>query len=168
MIRTTMHLLFAVAAAGIVSPGGVAGQDRTQDNTQTRAQPPVGGLMVSPLLECAKSCDDCARVCDECGAHCAKLVADGSKHHLTTQRTCQDCADVCSAAARILARKGPFSDTICLACAQACKRCGDECEKHGANDPVMKRCADECRRCETACLTMLKNSGFDPNAPPKK
>ena len=167
MIRTITCVLFAAAAAGLVSHGGAVASGQKKDDPQPKTQP-VGGQMVTPFMECAKACDDCARVCDDCGAHCAKLAIEGSKHHQTTMRTCQDCAEVCSAASRIMARQGPFSDTICIACAQACKRCGDECEKHGANDPVMKRCAEECRRCEKACLTFLKNAGFAPDGPPKK
>ena len=49
-------------------------------------------------------------------------------------------ARFCSAAGCITAKEGPFSDLICTACAGACKRCGDACEKHGANDPLMKQC----------------------------
>jgi hypothetical protein len=108
--------------------------------------------------ECAKACNDCQRSCDMCSSHCAKMVADGKKDHLTTLETCQDCATHCSAAASIVARKGPFSDTICKACAEACKRCGDACEKFN-DDSMMKKCADECRKCEKACQEMLKHVG---------
>lgn len=110
------------------------------------------------LEECAKACNDCQRICDMCATHCAKLIADGKKDHLTTLQTCQDCATVCSAAAGIVARKGPFSDTICSACAEACKRCGDQCDKF-KDDLMMKKCADECRKCEKACREMLKHTG---------
>lgn len=107
--------------------------------------------------ECARACNDCQRLCDMCANHCAKLVAEGKKEHLTTLRTCQDCATHCSAAACIVARMGPFSDLICTACADACKRCGDECEKF-KDDPMMKKCAEECRKCEKACREMLKHT----------
>jgi hypothetical protein len=105
---------------------------------------------------CAKACGDCQRECDSCAAHCAQLIADGKKEHLTTLQTCQDCAAHCSAAASITARKGPFSDLICTACAEACNRCGKACEKF-KSDEHMKRCAEECVKCEKACREMLKH-----------
>lgn len=108
--------------------------------------------------QCAKACNDCQRACDMCAAHCAKLVSEGKKEHLTTLKTCQDCATVCSAAACVVARMGPFSDTVCKACAEACKKCGDECDKF-KDDPMMKKCADECRKCEKACRDMLAHTG---------
>src|SRR5581483_8830580 len=74
------------------------------------------------FMECAKACDDCARICDACGAHCADLIANGKREHLTTLQTCQDCATACSAASCVTARTGPFSDLMCTACAEACKR----------------------------------------------
>jgi hypothetical protein len=117
-----------------------------------------GDAHASGYEECAKACSDCQRLCDMCAAHCAKLIAEGKKDHLTTLRTCQDCATHCSAAACIVSRMGPFSDTICTACAEACKRCGDACEKH-SEDSMMKRCAEECRKCEKACREMLKHTG---------
>ncbi len=113
-------------------------------------------------MQCAKACDDCGRICDACSAHCAKLVADGKKEHLTTLQTCADCATACKAASCIVARKGPFSDIICTACADACKRCGDACEKF-KDDPMMKQCADECRKCEKACREMLTHVGQGGN-----
>lgn len=117
---------------------------------------------------CARTCDDCARTCDACGTHCAKLVADGEKHHMSTLRTCLDCATVCRAASAIVAKQGPFSDVICTACADACKRCGEACEKHGGNDEVMKGCAEECRRCERACRDMLQHTGHGETTKPRR
>src|SRR4030095_13108787 len=124
------------------------------------------------FAQCAKACSDCQRECDSCSAHCAKMVADGKKEHLTTLRTCQDCATHCAAAAAIVARGGPvrdtlftggargrapcgpaaasvprggpFADTICTACAEACARCGKACEAF-KDDEMMKKCAEECR-----------------------
>lgn len=114
-------------------------------------------------MDCAKACDACARICDACAAHCAMLLAEGKKEHLTTLQTCADCATFCSAAACITARQGPFSDAICTGCAEACKRCGDACAKF-ADDPMMKQCAEECRRCEQACREMLKHVGHGAKA----
>ncbi len=108
------------------------------------------------FLDCATACSDCARVCDTCEAHCANLLAEGRKEHLSTLRTCQDCAAICSAAARVVAKNGPFTDLICTACADACKRCGDACRKHAEHDTIMKKCAEECDHCEKACRDMLK------------
>lgn len=105
--------------------------------------------------KCARACNDCQRICDACSTHCAKLVANGKKDHLTTLRTCQDCATHCSAAATIVSRNGPFSDLICTACAEACQKCGKACEKF--DDKMMKQCAEECFKCEKACREMLKH-----------
>jgi len=121
------------------------------------ADPTAPGHHDDHFMACAKACDDCARMCDSCGAHCAKMIADGKKDHLTTLQTCQDCATTCSAASCITARSGPFADLICTACAEACKRCGDACEKH-KDDAKMKACADECRKCEKACRDMIKDT----------
>jgi len=168
MIRTTLFVLSGLAAACVISWGGVASGRLQEDDKTAKSPAQPGGEKVAPFKDCAKACDDCARSCDECGAHCGKMLAEGKKDHLVTLRTCQDCATICSATSCILSRGGPFSDMICVACADACKRCGDECDKHAAHDPVMKACAEECRRCEKACRTMLQNSGFDPNAKPKR
>src|SRR3569623_948135 len=72
----------------------------------------------TPFDECAKACNDCQRACDACSTHCARLMADGKKEHMSTLQTCQDCATHCSAAASIVSRQGPFSDVICTACAE--------------------------------------------------
>lgn len=105
--------------------------------------------------KCAEACSNCQRECDACAHHCAMMLGDGKKTHMTTLQTCQDCADVCTAAAQIVARQGVFSALICQACADACARCGKECEKF-ADDKAMAHCAQECRRCEKACQEMLK------------
>jgi hypothetical protein len=103
---------------------------------------------------CARACQECQLECDMCAAHCASMLSEGKKEHLSTLRTCQDCATHCAAAACIMGRKGPYSDLICKACAEACKRCGDECAKF-KDDAAMKKCADACRKCEKACRDML-------------
>jgi hypothetical protein len=112
-----------------------------------------GGMM----MECAKECGICAGSCDACSAHCARMLADGKREHLTTLRTCQDCATICGAAACVTARNGPFSDAICSACAEACKRCGDACMKM-KDDEMMRRCGEECQKCEKVCREMLKHT----------
>jgi hypothetical protein len=108
--------------------------------------------------KCADACNDCQRECDSCATHCAHLLADGKKDHMTTLRTCQDCADACAAAARVVSRHGPFSHIICEACAQACDLCGKECEKF-KDDEHMARCAEECRKCLKACREMIAHQG---------
>jgi|GEM_PF-3518687 len=120
---------------------------------------PAGEDKHAMFTECAKACDDCARSCDTCATHCAKLIADGHKHHLATLKTCDDCAALCRAASCVVSKQGPFSDIACRACADACKKCGDACEQHGGDDPVMKACTAECRKCEKACWEMLKHLG---------
>ena len=109
-------------------------------------------------MTCAKACSDCQRMCDLCATHCAHLLAEGKKDHLTTLATCRDCADLCAVAAQIVARGGPFAALICRACADACAGCAKECEKF-PDDAHMKTCAAECRKCEKACRTMLEHAG---------
>lgn len=127
-------------------------------------QAPAGGKggthdhHAAAFLDCAKACGDCQRACDSCADHCARLLAQGHKEHLSTLQTCQDCATHCAAAACITARRGPFSDTICKACAEACARCGKACEQF-PEDAHMKKCAEECRTCEKACQAMLGHVG---------
>jgi hypothetical protein len=111
--------------------------------------------------ECAAACNACQLQCDSCARHCAELVAEGKKEHLTTLGTCADCANFCSAAAQIVARRGPLSVTTCQACAKACAVCGAACEKF-PDDEHMKRCAQECRKCEKACLAMVEHAGHAP------
>jgi hypothetical protein len=108
------------------------------------------------MQACAKACSDCQRQCDSCATHCAHLVGDGKKQHITTLMTCQDCANICTTAAQIVARNGPMAGLICAPCAEACAQCGKECEKF-PNDQHMKRCAEECRKCEKACRDMVKH-----------
>lgn len=112
-----------------------------------------------PMLQaCAKACSDCQRMCDMCATHCAHLLADGKKEHLTTLGTCRDCADFCATAAQIAARGGPFAALICGPCAEACARCAVACEKF-PDDEHMKLCAQECRKCEKACKDMVQHAG---------
>jgi hypothetical protein len=108
------------------------------------------------LRSCAQACSDCQRECDACATHCANLLSEGKKEHMTTLMSCHDCADFCTAAAQIVARGGPFAALICESCAEACGRCGQECEKFPDSAP-MSRCAQECRRCEKACREMIKH-----------
>ena len=152
-IHHTLAALLGVAVLVII-----AGRPAAQDK-ESKSAPKGGAANQQHYWDCAKACDDCARMCDACGAHCAKLIADGHKHHMATLRTCLDCADICRAAGAVTARTGVFSDLICQACADACKRCGDTCLEHGADDPIMKKCAEECKRCEQACREMLKHTG---------
>ena len=105
---------------------------------------------------CAKACNECQRVCDACSTHCATLVAEGKKDHLTTLKECQDCATYCSAAAQIVARGGPHSALICESCAKACDQCAKACEKF-PDDKHMKACAEECRKCQKECEAMVKH-----------
>jgi hypothetical protein len=93
-----------------------------------------------------------------CATHCAHLLRDGKKDHLTTLMTCQDCANFCGSAAQIVSRGGPFTGLICEGCAEACSRCGKACGSF-PDDTHMKQCADECRKCEQACRDMLKHIG---------
>jgi hypothetical protein len=108
------------------------------------------------MQACAKACSDCQRSCDLCVTHCAHLLAEGKKDHLTTLMTCQDCATVCSAAAQIVARGGPYSVLICECCAKSCEQCATACEKFH-DDKHMKACAEECRKCAKACKMMVNH-----------
>src|SRR5579871_2084657 len=106
------------------------------------------------FAQCAKACTDCLRECESCANHCAHLVAEGKKDHLTTLGTCADCAEFCTSAAKIVARQGPMAGTICESCAKACDTCGAACEKF-PQDEHMKQCAKACRDCAKACRDML-------------
>jgi hypothetical protein len=108
------------------------------------------------MQACAKACSDCQRACDTCATHCAHLLHEGKKEHLTTVMSCQDCATVCAAAAQIVSRGGPHSVLICECCAKACDQCGAACEKF-PDDKHMQACAEECRKCEKACKAMVKH-----------
>jgi len=143
-MRPTRNVLGLVVIAVLVLAGNISYADHDHH----------GGM----FEKCAKACSDCQRACDSCGSHCAKLITEGKKEHLTTLRTCQDCATHCSAAACIVSRQGPFADLICKACAEACARCGKACAKF-SDDEHMKMCADECKKCEKACRQMLEHTG---------
>lgn len=105
---------------------------------------------------CAEACSDCQRECDSCAHHCALLLSEGNKHHLSTLQSCQDCADICTTAAQVVSRDGVMSELICQACADACAKCAKECRTHGSDDKAMAACAAECDKCEKACREMLK------------
>jgi len=109
------------------------------------------------MQDCAKACSDCQRTCDMCATHCAHMLHEGKKEHLTTLATCRDCATVCSAAAQIVARGGPFAGLICESCVKACDKCGTACEAF-PDDEHMKACAEECRKCEKACKAMIEHT----------
>ena len=61
------------------------------------------------MQECAKACSDCQRVCDLCATHCANLLADGKKEHLSCLMHCRDCATCCAACSQVCASGGPLS-----------------------------------------------------------
>lgn len=107
----------------------------------------------APTQECAKACSDCQRACDQCATHCAHMLLEGKKEHLTTLATCRDCATVCSAAAHIAASGGPFAGLICESCAKACDKCAAACEAF-PNDQLIRTCAEECRKCQMTCNAM--------------
>ena len=109
------------------------------------------------MQSCAKACSDCQRACDTCATHCAYMLNESKKDHLTTLTTCRDCATVCSAASQIVARSGPCSTAIGTACAESCATCATACEAF-SDDAQMKSCAEECRKCEKACMEMVKSS----------
>jgi len=133
-----------------ISMFGFAQQGRTADK--------VAHTEHSEAMQaCAKACSDCQRACDTCATHCAHMLAEGKKEHLTTLATCLDCSTICAAASQVVARGGPFSNTVCTACADCCARCATQCEKF-PEDKHMKACAEECRKCEKACRDMLKHA----------
>jgi hypothetical protein len=132
--------------------GGLAAFAR-QGETQEKK---VAHMEHNDMMQaCARACSDCQRACESCATHCARLLAEGEKEHLTTVMTCQDCATVCGAAAQIVSRGGPNSVLICECCAKACDQCGAACEKF-PGDMHMQACAEECRKCEKACRAMVK------------
>src|SRR5262249_31518115 len=107
---------------------------------------------------CMKACAACARQCESCFNHCAHLVAQGRKEHLSTLKTCVDCGDVCSLAAKVLARDGALAAPICDGCAKACDACAAACEKH-PDDEHMRACAKACRECAKECRAMIRAAG---------
>jgi hypothetical protein len=139
-------VVLALAIVGVVA---FAQQGQTQETVHHTEHNPM-------MQECAKVCSDCQRECDTCATHCAHMLHEGRKAHLTTLMTCQDCATVCSAAAQIVARGGPHSVLICECCTKACDLCGTACEKF-PDDEHMKACAEECRKCEKVCKAMVKH-----------
>jgi len=104
----------------------------------------------SMLKECAKACSDCQLVCDHCVTHCANLLADGKKEHLSCLMHCRDCAACCAACSQICASGGPLSSVMADCCAKACGHCAKACEAF-PEDAHYKACAAECRKCEKAC-----------------
>ena len=95
----------------IISVVALAPRGPTQEKTVVPMK--HSGMMQA----CAKACSDCQRECDLCASHCAHLLAEDKKEHLTTLETCQDCATVCSAAAQIVAQRRPgFSPDLQVLC----------------------------------------------------
>jgi hypothetical protein len=88
-MRTLCLSLAAALSLFAFSPAATVAQDKGKG----------GDAHAAAYEECAKACNDCQRACDMCAAHCAKLISEGKKEHLTTLQTCQDCATHCSAAA---------------------------------------------------------------------
>jgi len=139
-----------VAAWALAIGGVVAFAQQTQERKTAHPQHD------EMTQACAKACSDCQRACDSCATHCAYMLHEGKKEHLTTVMSCQDCATICATAAQIVSRGGPQSVLICDCCAKACDQCGTACEKF-PNDEHMKTCAEECRKCENACRAMVKH-----------
>jgi hypothetical protein len=140
----------AALSLAIVSVVAFTRQGQTDDKKLVRIE------HKAIMQSCAKACSDCQRACDTCATHCAHMLNESKKDHLTTLTTCRDCATVCSAASQIVARSGPCSTAICTACAESCSSCAKACEAF-SDDAQMKSCAEECRKCEKACMEMLKD-----------
>jgi hypothetical protein len=144
------YTLFGIAILGLgtwislSSPEARSADEKTKGHEGHAAQ----------FLTCAKACAACQVACDSCAAHCAGMVAEGNKRHMTTLRTCQDCADICRTAAASSARGGPFVKEICEACAKVCDGCGKACGQF-PDDKHMSDCAKACKDCAAACREML-------------
>jgi len=68
-------LAFALAIIGVVA---FARQGPTQEQK-------VAHLEHSEMTQsCAKACSDCQRACDLCVSHCAHMLVEGKKEHLTS------------------------------------------------------------------------------------
>jgi len=107
------------------------------------------------LQDCAKACSDCQRACDLCATHCANLLADGKKEHLSCLMHCRDCATCCAACSQVCASGGPLSAVMADCCAKCCDHCAKACEAF-PDDAHLKACAEECRKCEKACKAVAK------------
>lgn len=148
---------FGVASLSALAIAALHGSV-TADDKKGGADDKQHGEHDGMLEACAKACADCQRACDMCSTHCAHMLRDGHKEHITTLETCRDCADFCATAAQIVARGGPFAALICQGCAEACARCATACEKF-ADDKHMQMCAKECRKCEKSCKEMVRHAG---------
>jgi hypothetical protein len=124
-------------------------------NNFVQQSPAVAAAVDSQLLECAKACSDCQLACDLCATHCAKLLADGKKDHLSSLMHCRDCATCCAACSQICASGGPLAAVMAECCAKCCDLCAKECEAF-PDDKHMKECAEECRKCAKACKAVAK------------
>ena len=151
-MKTLKFASIGLAVVAIVGVMAFAMQGQTQEGN---AAEPIEHNVV--MQDCAKACSDCQMKCERCGTHCAHMLKEGKKEHLTTLATCRDCATICSAAAQIVARGGPFSGLICEPCAKACGQCATACEAF-PDDEHMKLCAEECRKCEKACKAMIEHA----------
>lgn len=149
--RREFGVLGLSAAAAVAINSAVAQDEKGKESDAHSAHEEM-------FRKCADACNACQRECDSCTTHCAHMLVEGKKQHMTTLQTCQDCADACAAAARIVSRHGPFSHIICEACAQACDKCAAECEKF-KSDEHMARCAAECRKCLKVCREMIAHQG---------
>ena len=108
------------------------------------------------LQECAKACSDCQRACDLCSTHCAHLLSDDRKKHLSCLMNCQDCATCCVACSQICARGGPHSAIMAECCVKCCDQCAKACEAF-PDDKELKACAAECRKCEESCKMVVEH-----------
>jgi hypothetical protein len=141
MRRSTM-ILFAVLA--LFSTGGlVLGQNEAR---QSKAGHVHHDATTKALAHCLTECSLCM-------GHCAKLVEEGKKDHLTTMKLCEECASVCFITLKMTGNRTAALPIQVEACAKVCDVCGAACEKH-PNDEMMKQCAQACRDCAKACREM--------------
>ena len=142
--------IVALALVGVIT---FAQQGPAQEKKERKVEHMEHHAM---MQECAKACSDCQRACDLCATHCAHLLADGKKEHLSCLMNCQDCATCCVACAQICARGGPHSALMADCCAKSCEQCAKTCEAF-PDDKQLKACAEECRKCEKSCKMMVKH-----------
>ena len=141
MNRTWM---IALALLAILSMGGLAnGQNAASSQAKDDAGHHHAPKQTKALVHCLTECTLCM-------GHCAKLVEQGKKEHLTTMQLCAECGDVCFLTLKMASNHSAALAAQMEACVKVCDICGAACEKH-PNDEMMKRCAQACRECAKAC-----------------
>lgn len=108
-----------------------------------------------PLSDCVDACLAAHRACTESVIHGLQQGGDVGEWDLV--QLLLDCADISETAANFLLRSSRLHHLTCQVTAEIADRTATACEKHAADDALLRETAEACRRAATACRKTIRS-----------